>query len=148
MYSTVCSVLSECLWKNFTGDSGGIRTHNLLLTSADVLTSRPPSLPDDNLLARIPYSSGFRDYRFPPESPVKFFTDTRKALNMCYTHVGVQDKIKSPIIAEPAAIWDSSRPIVIGQLGGREVKTSALVSRRSWVRITYRVYNLWCISLT
>ena len=38
VYSTVCSVLSECLWKNFTGDSGGIRTHDLLLTSADVLT--------------------------------------------------------------------------------------------------------------
>ena len=29
--------------KNFTGDSGGIRTHDLLLTSADVLASRPPS---------------------------------------------------------------------------------------------------------
>ena len=27
---------------------------------------------------------------------MKFFTDTRKALNIqCYTHVGVQDKIKS-----------------------------------------------------
>ena len=26
-YSSVYSVLSECLWKNFTGDSGGIRTH-------------------------------------------------------------------------------------------------------------------------
>ena len=75
--STVCSVLSEYLWKNFTSDSGGIRTHDLLLTSADVLTSRPPSLPDDNWPARIPYSSGFRDYRswvrIPPESPVKFF---------------------------------------------------------------------------
>ena len=42
VYSTVYSVLSECLWKNFTGDSGGIRTHDLLLTTADVLTSRPP----------------------------------------------------------------------------------------------------------
>ena len=28
--------------KNFTGDSGRIQTHDLLLTSADVLTSRPP----------------------------------------------------------------------------------------------------------
>ena len=33
VYSTVYSVLSECLWKNFTGDSGGIRTHDLLLTT-------------------------------------------------------------------------------------------------------------------
>ena len=47
--------------KNFTGDSGGIRTQDLLLTSADVLTSRPPSLPDDDRPARILYSSGFRD---------------------------------------------------------------------------------------
>ena len=45
------SVLSKCLWKNFTGNSGGIRTHDLLLTSADVLTSRPPSLPDDDSVA-------------------------------------------------------------------------------------------------
>ena len=30
--------ISECLWKNFTGDSGGFRTHDLLLTSADVFT--------------------------------------------------------------------------------------------------------------
>ena len=51
----------RCLWKNFTDDSGGIRTHDLLLTSADVLTSRPPSLPDDDRPARILYSSGFRD---------------------------------------------------------------------------------------
>ena len=47
--------------KNLTGDSGGIRTHDLLLNSADVLTSRPPSLPDDDRPARILYSSGFRD---------------------------------------------------------------------------------------
>ncbi len=52
---TVCSVLSECLQNNFTGDSGGIRTHDLLLTSADVLTSRPPSLPDDDWPARMLY---------------------------------------------------------------------------------------------
>ena len=38
---------------NFTGDSGGIRTHDLLLTSADVLPSWPPSLPDDDWLAII-----------------------------------------------------------------------------------------------
>ena len=35
-------------------------------------------------------------------------------------------------IAEPAAIQDSSRP---DNLSDREVKTSALVNRRSWVRI-------------
>ena len=39
--------------KNLTGDSGGIRTHDLLLTSADVPTSRPPSLSDDDRPARI-----------------------------------------------------------------------------------------------
>ena len=43
--------------KYFTGDSGGIRTHDLLLTNADVLTSRPPS-------------------RISPESPVKYFPQT------------------------------------------------------------------------
>ena len=37
VYSTAYSVLSECLWTNFTGDSSGIWTHHLLLTSADVL---------------------------------------------------------------------------------------------------------------
>ena len=64
LYTDVCSVLPECLWKNFTGNSGGIRTHDILLTSADVLTYRPPSLPDDDWPARIPCtcSSGFRDY--------------------------------------------------------------------------------------
>ena len=35
--------LSVCE-KNFKGDSGGIRTHDLLLTCADVLTSRPKKL--------------------------------------------------------------------------------------------------------
>ena len=45
--------VSECLWKKYTGDSGGIRTHDLLLTSVDVLTSQPPSLPDDDWPARI-----------------------------------------------------------------------------------------------
>ena len=49
VYSTVYSVFSECLWKNFTGDLGGIRTHDLLFTSADVSTSRPPNLPDDDI---------------------------------------------------------------------------------------------------
>ena len=38
--------LSVC--EKNSGDSGGIRTHDLLLTSADILTSRPPSLPDDD----------------------------------------------------------------------------------------------------
>ena len=47
--------------KNFTGDSGGIRTHDLLHTSADVLTSRPLSLLDDDRPARILCSSGFCD---------------------------------------------------------------------------------------
>ena len=49
-FPSVCGI-------NFTGDSGKIRTHDLLLTSADVLTSRPPSLPGDDR----PASSGFRD---------------------------------------------------------------------------------------
>ena len=49
-YTDVCVALytqrfPRVCGKNFTGDSGGIRTHDLLLTSADVLTSRPPSLP-------------------------------------------------------------------------------------------------------
>ena len=39
VHSTVYSVLSECLWKNFTGDSGGIRTHVILFTSAHVWTN-------------------------------------------------------------------------------------------------------------
>ena len=65
-YTDVCIALyTRCFpsvcGKNFTGDSGGIRTHDLLLTSADVLTSQPPSLPDDDWPARN--SSGFRDIR-------------------------------------------------------------------------------------
>ena len=52
--------------KNFRGDSGGIQTHDLLLTRADVLTSRPPSLPDDDRPARIQYSSGLRDWFHEP----------------------------------------------------------------------------------
>ena len=65
-YTDVCIALyTQCFpsvcGKNFTGDSGGIRTHDLLLTNADVLTSRPPNLPDDDWPARILYSSGFRD---------------------------------------------------------------------------------------
>ena len=39
--------------KNLTGDSGGIRTHDLLLTNADVLTCQPPSLPNDQLESYI-----------------------------------------------------------------------------------------------
>ena len=81
-YTDVCIALyTQCFpsvcGKNFTGDSGGNRTHDLLLTSADILTSRPPSLLD-RILAGLSSS---------------------------------------------------------GKLGGREVKMSALVSRRSWVRI-------------
>ena len=52
-YTDACIALyTQCFpsvcEKNFTGDSGGIRTHNLLL-SADILTSQPPSLPDDDI---------------------------------------------------------------------------------------------------
>ena len=37
------------VWLNdfWPDDSGGIQTQDLLLTGADVLTSGPPSLPDD-----------------------------------------------------------------------------------------------------
>ena len=50
-YTDMCTALhTQCFPSvcgiNFTGDWGGIRTHDLRLTSADVLTSRPPSLPD------------------------------------------------------------------------------------------------------
>ena len=49
-YTDVCIALyTQCFpsvcGKNFTGDLGGIQTHDLMLTNADVLTSRPPSLP-------------------------------------------------------------------------------------------------------
>ena len=59
LYTDVCIALYvQCFpsicEKTSQGDSGGIRTHDLLLTSADVLTSRPPSLPDDDWPARIP----------------------------------------------------------------------------------------------
>ena len=45
-YTDMCIALyTQCFpsvcEKNLTGDLGGIRTHNLLLNSADVLTSRP-----------------------------------------------------------------------------------------------------------
>ena len=53
VYSTVLSAFRVSVEKNFTGDSGVIWTHDLLLTSADVLTSRPPSLPDNDRPARI-----------------------------------------------------------------------------------------------
>ena len=53
------TALSVCE-KTHAGDSGVIRTHDLLLYS-DILTFRPPSLPNDNRPARILYSSGFRD---------------------------------------------------------------------------------------
>ena len=62
VYSTVLlSAFRVSVKKNFAGNSDGIRTHDLLLTSADVLTSRPPSLRDDDRSARILYSSGFHD---------------------------------------------------------------------------------------
>ena len=44
VWNTACSVLSGCLWKKSTCDSGGIRTHDLMLMSVDVLTSRLLSL--------------------------------------------------------------------------------------------------------
>ena len=109
---------SVCV-KNFTGDSGGIRTHDLLLTSADVLTSRPPSLPDDDRPARILYSSEFRDIhrlmKFlrrvinkggkqevvgsnPARVACKVFSpDTQKALSIqCYAR-RCKGKIKSKV---------------------------------------------------
>ena len=90
-YTDVCTALyTQCfpsVWKNFTGDSGRIRTNDLLLTSADLLTSWPPSLPDDDRPARILYSSGFRDmYRL-----VKFLRRViNNWFNLSYTvHVHV-----------------------------------------------------------
>ena len=67
--------------KNFTGDSGGIRTHDLLPTSADVLTSRPPSLPDDDRPVRILCGSGFCDIYRSSRLWSYFSTDTWKALS-------------------------------------------------------------------
>ena len=66
LYTNVCIALyTRCFasvcGKSFTGDSNEIRTHNLLLTSADVFTCRAPCLPDDDWPARILYSSGFCD---------------------------------------------------------------------------------------
>ena len=115
--------------KNFTGDSGGIRTHDLLLTSADVLTSQPPSLPDDPLLYRIlaglssSCKLGGREVktsalvsrrswdRIPPESPVKFFPHTRKAMSMqCYTHVGVMAKLNKLFVTRHKNFVNLSSP--------------------------------------
>ena len=55
--------LSNHTCTHCTGNSGRIRTHDLMLSSAGVLTSRPPSLPDDDWPARILYValSGFCD---------------------------------------------------------------------------------------
>ena len=84
----MCRALcARCFPKNFTGDSGRIRTHDLLLTSAAVLTSRPPSLPDDDWPARILYSSGFRDMcglmKFLPYTDVYIALHTRCFLSVC-----------------------------------------------------------------
>ena len=49
----------DCFKRN-VNSSGGIGNRDLLLTWADVFTSRPPSLPDDDRPARILCSSGFR----------------------------------------------------------------------------------------
>ena len=95
-----------------------------------VLTSRPPSLPDDDLPARIPYSSGFRDInRFVNSSKQevvdsKFFHRHSESTEhtVLYTHVDVGQHYKSVVyqltqeltnlynyvyiyIAEPAAIY-------------------------------------------
>ena len=46
VYYTECSVCSpDACEKNASCYSGGTRTHDLLLSSADVLTTRPPNLP-------------------------------------------------------------------------------------------------------
>ena len=55
---TACSVIFQVSVKKTTGVFGMIRTHDLLLTRADVLTSRPPSLPDDDWPARIFIEAG------------------------------------------------------------------------------------------
>ena len=47
--STVYLVLSESVGKKPLR----IHTHDIMLTSADILTFRPPSLPDDDWPARI-----------------------------------------------------------------------------------------------
>ena len=39
------SVFTQCFEKNVRFYSGGTRTHDLLPSSADVLTTRPPNLP-------------------------------------------------------------------------------------------------------
>ena len=57
-YTDVCiAVHTQCFpsvcEKNFTDDLGEIRTHDLPLTNADVLTSGPLNLPDDDWPARI-----------------------------------------------------------------------------------------------
>ena len=101
-YTDVRIVLyTQCFtsfWKNFTGNSGGIWTHDLLLTSADVLTSRPLSLPDDDwwhLMTSLPDDVCTSKQEVVGLNPARvacegFFTDTRKALSIqCYTHVGV-----------------------------------------------------------
>ena len=78
----------------------------------------------------------------PPESPVKFFsTDTRKALSI------VRATLNQLFITRRKNfinLWISRNPLLhrilaglssSGKLGGPEVKTSAPVSRRSWVWI-------------
>ena len=81
-FPTVCETTSQAT-------RAGFEPTTSLLTSADVLTSRPPSLPDDDRLARILYSSGFHDiYRL-----MKFL---RRVINNWFhfayiEHVHVQD---------------------------------------------------------
>ena len=84
----------------------------------------------------------------PPESPVKFFPQTLgKHWVYSAIHVGVRAKLNQLFITRRKNfinLWISQNPLLYrilaglsssGKLGSREVKTSALVSRRSWVRI-------------
>ena len=62
-YTDVCIALSTQCFPSICGKTslGRDQTNDLLLTSADVFTSQPPSLPDEDRPARILYSSGFCD---------------------------------------------------------------------------------------
>ena len=86
VYSTcILSAFRVSVEKNFTDDSGRIRTHDLLLTSADVLTSRPPSLPDDDWPARILRSTGFRNiYRLMLVTCFHCFKELAKSMLFLY----------------------------------------------------------------
>ena len=98
---------SESCEKIFTGDSGGIRTHDLLLTSADVLTTRPPSLPmaSGRFEPRIAAGTAI-DINFDgilnifsqdsesTEHTVLNITSGRAKIHHCDIHSPTQDSIK------------------------------------------------------